>query len=116
MRAENKAKIKPQKKTGIRMLKLALALLVILIVFVLLLVPLLISSGKGRQIILAKINGSIAGKTNFADLTMGWLKGIKVADFSFKDNAGQISVQVKEIATKPHYGSILTGNLSLGQP
>jgi uncharacterized protein YhdP len=115
MRAENKAKIKPQKKTGIRMLKLALALLVILIVFVLLLVPALISSGKGRQIILAKINGSIAGKTDFADLSMGWLKGIKVADFSFNDNAGQISVQVKEIATKPHYGSLLTGNLSFGQ-
>jgi predicted component of type VI protein secretion system len=65
--------------------------------------------------ILAKINGSIAGKTNFVDLSMGWLKGIKVSDFSFNDNAGQISVQVKEIATKPHYGSLLTGNLSFGQ-
>ena len=115
MRAENKTKIKPHKKTGKRLLKLALAMFVILIVFVLLLVPVIVSSGKARQIILAKINGSIAGKTNFADLTMGWLKGIKVADFSFKDNAGQISVQVKEIATKPHYGSILTGNLSFGQ-
>ena len=115
MRAENKTKIKPQKKTGTRVLKLALAIIVILIVFVLLLVPALVSSGKGRQIILAKINGSIAGQTDFADLSMGWLKGIKVADFSFNDNAGQISVQVKEIATKPHYGSILTGNLSFGQ-
>jgi len=115
MRAKNKTKIKPQKKTGKRVLKLALALIVILIMFVLLLVPALVSSGKGRQIILAKINGSIAGKTDFADLSMGWFKGIKVADFSFNDNAGQISVQVKEIATKPHYGSILTGNLSFGQ-
>jgi len=115
MRAENKTKIKPRKKTGRRLLKLALALLVILIVIVLLLVPAVISSGKGRQIILAKINGSIDGKTNFADLSMGWLKGIKVVDFSFKDNAGQLSIQVREIATKPHYGSILTGNLSFGQ-
>ena len=115
MRAENKTKNKPQKKTGKRLLKLALALLVILIVFVLLLVPAIVSSGKCRQIILAKINGSIAGKTDFADLSMGWLKGIKVADFSFNDNAGQISVQVREIATKPHYGSLLTGNLSFGQ-
>ena len=115
MRAENKTKIKPQKKTGKRVLKLALALLVILIVFVLFLVPAIVSSGKVRQIILSKINGSIAGKTDFADLSMGWLKGIKVSDFSFNDNAGQISVQVKEIATKPHYGSLLTGNLSFGQ-
>ena len=115
MRAENKTKIKPQKKTGTRVLKLALAIIAILIVSVLILVPTLISSAKGRQMILAKINGSIAGKTNFVDLSMGWLKGIKVSDFSFNDNAGQISVQVNEISTKPHYGSILNGNLSFCQ-
>ncbi len=115
MRAENKTKIKLQKKTGKRVLKLALAIITILIVFVLLLVPVLVSSAKARQMILAKINGSIAGKTNFVNLSMGWLKGIKVSDFSFNDNAGQISVQVKEIATKPHYGSLLTGNLSFGK-
>jgi len=115
MRATNKTKIKPQKKTGTKTLKRLFVLLVILIVLVLLLVPALISSGKGRQIILAKINGSISGRTDFSDLSMGWLKGIKVADFSFNDNAGQISVKVKEIATKPHYGSLLTGNLSFGQ-
>ena len=110
-----KTKIKPSKKTGTRMLKLTLAIIIILIALVLLLVPALVSSAKARQIILAKINGSVAGKTDFTDLSMGWLKGIKVADFSFNDNAGQISVQVKEIATKPHYGSLLTGNLSFGQ-
>jgi len=110
-----KTKIKPPKKTGTRVLKLTLAIIIILIALVLLLVPALISSAKARQIILAKINGSVAGKTDFADLSMGWLKGIKVADFSFNDNAGQISVQVKEIATKPHYSSLLTGNLSFGQ-
>ena len=115
MRAENKTKVEPRKKTGTRVLKIALAIIAILIVSVLLLVPALVSSGKGRQIILAKINSSIAGETDFVNLSMGWLKGIKVSDFSFNDNAGQISVQVKEIATKPHYGSLLTGNLSLGQ-
>ncbi len=110
-----KTKIKPPKKTGTRVLKLTLAIIIILIALVLLLVPALVSSAKARQIILAKINGSIAGETDFTDLSMGWLKGIKVADFSFNDNAGQISVQVREIATKPHYGSLLTGNLSFGQ-
>lgn len=115
MRAENKTKVGPRKKTGTRVLKIALAIIAILILSVLLLVPALVSSGKGRQIILAKINGSIAGKTDFANLSMGWLKGIKISDFSFNDNAGQISVQVREIATKLHYGSLLTGNLSFGQ-
>jgi hypothetical protein len=115
MRAKNKTKVEPRKKSGKRALKIALAIIGILIVSVFLLVPVIVSSAKARQIILAKINSSIAGETDFADLSMGWLKGIKVADFSFNDNAGQISVQVREIATKPHYGSLLTGNLSFGQ-
>ncbi|MHC4425981.1 MAG: hypothetical protein ACYSYV_07795 [Planctomycetota bacterium] len=115
MRAERTSKVKPRKKTGTRMLKLALALIIVLIVLVVFLVPALISSEKGRKMILARINDSIAGQADFADLSMGWLKGIKVADLSFNDDAGQLSVQVKQIATKPHYGSILTGNLSFGQ-
>jgi hypothetical protein len=115
MQPENKTKVEPRKKSGTRVLKIALAIIAILIVSVIILVPTLVSSTKARQMILAKINGSVAGKTNFVDLSMGWLKGIKVSDFSFNDNAGKISVQVKEIATKPHYGSLLTGNLSFGQ-
>jgi len=115
MRAKNKTKSEPRKKSGTRVLKIALTIIAILILSVLILIPAIVSSAKARQMILAKINGSVAGKTDFADLSMGWLKGIKVEDFSFNDNAGQISVQVKEIATKPHYGSLLTGNLSFGQ-
>jgi hypothetical protein len=115
MRAKNKTKIGPRKKSGKRALKLVLAIIGILIVAVILLTPVIVSSAKARQIILAKINNSVAGKTNFDELSMGWLKGIKVSDFSFNDNSGQVSVQVKEIATKPDYGSLLTGNLSFGQ-
>jgi len=115
MREEDKTKFKPRKKTGRRLLKLALALIVILIALVLFAVPAFISSSKCRRIILAKINNSVGGKADFADLSMGWFKGIKVEDFSFNDNAGQLSIRVREIATKPHYGSLLTGNLSFGQ-
>ncbi len=115
MRAKNKTKTKPRKKTGTRVLKLTLAIIAILIVSVIILMPALVSSAKARQIILAKINSSIAGQTDFDNLSMGWLKGIKVSDFSFNDKAGQISLRVKEIATKPHYSSLLSGNLSLGQ-
>ena len=115
MRHEKDSKAKPRKKTATRILKLALALIVVLIVLVLFLVPAFVSSEKGRQIILAKINNSIDGQTNFADLSMGWFRGIKVTDVGFNDSAGQITVQVRQIAAKPHYGSILTGNLSFGE-
>jgi len=115
MRNDKISKVTSRKKTVTKVMALALLLLVVLIVLVLLLAPVLVSSGKGRQIILARINSAVAGRTDFADLSMGWFKGIKVADFSFNDNAGQISVQVGQISTKPHYGSLLTGNLSFGQ-
>ncbi len=115
MRTNKTSRVTPRRRTVKRILVVALPLLAVLIVLLLLLAPVFISSDKARQIILAKVNGSVAGRADFADLSMGWLKGIKVADFSFHDDAGQISVQVGQIATKPHYGSLLTGNLSFGQ-
>jgi len=115
MRVERTSKSKPRKRTVTKVLKLALALIVVMIVLVVLLMPAFISSEKGRRIILARINGAIAGKADFADLSMGWLKGIKVANLSFNDHAGRIWVEVEQVSAKPAYGSILTGNLSLGK-
>jgi len=114
MRAENQ-KTKPRKKSKKKFLRRALALAVVLIVLVFLFVPMYVSSEKGRTFILAKINNAVEGRTDFADLSMGWLKGIKVADFSFDDKAGRIAVRIKQIATKPHYRKILFGNLSFGE-
>ncbi len=115
MQTKKDSKLKPRKRTVTRLLKMSVALLLFLIVLLLLLVPALISSEKGRTMILARINGSVPGKTDFADLSMGWLDGIRMADFSFNDDAGRLAVQVGQIATKPHYASILMGNLSFGR-
>jgi hypothetical protein len=115
MRDEKNTETKPQKKTVIRVLKWGLPILAVLIVLVFLLIPVVVSSQTGRGVILSKINKSISGRADFADLSMGWFKGIKITDLSFNDNTGWASVQVKQIATKPHYGSILMGNLSFGQ-
>ena len=115
MRVEKAPNVMPRKRTVTKILKLALLLVAVLIVLMLLLAPVFISSDAGRRMILAKINGAIAGRADFADLSMGWFKGIRVADLSFNDDAGGISVEVEQISAKPAYGSILTGNLSLGQ-
>jgi len=115
MQTKKKTKTTTRKRPARRILKWTLALVVVLLLLILLLVPALISSGSFRRIILAKINDSFDGRADFADLSMGWLKGVKVEDFSFDDNAGLLSVKVKQIATKPHYASIIAGNLSFGQ-
>lgn len=112
---DQNSKTRPPKKPKRKILKLALLLVVALIVLAVLLVPTFVSSRKGQKIILARINDFIDGQANFANLSMGWLKGVKVADISFNDDAGTTSVQVEQISTKPHYGSILTGTLSFGK-
>jgi autotransporter translocation and assembly factor TamB len=78
MHTPKNLKDRPQKKKKKRILKFVSVFIVVLIVLVVILVPVLVSSEKGREIILAKINNSIDGKTDFADLSMGWFKGIKV--------------------------------------
>jgi len=113
LKAVAQGKTKSKKKT--RILRWVLLFVVVLIVLAFLLLPVFVSSEKGRKTILAKINTSVAGRTDFATLSMSWFKGIKVTDFSFNDDIGQTSVQVKQIATRPHYAPILTGSLSFGE-
>lgn len=114
MQVERISNVKPRKRTVTRVLKLAPAIIIVLIVLLVLLVPVFISSEKGRRMILARINGAISGKADFADLSMGWFKGIRVANLSFSDDAAGISVEVDRVSTRPAYGSILTGALALG--
>ena len=115
MDAKTQSKTKTSKPRWKKILLIVSAIFAILVIFVFLLIPIFISSEQGRRMILAKINNSIDGQTDFADLSVGWLKGIRIADLSFKDDIGQISVKVKNITTKPHYSSFLTGNINLGR-
>ena len=115
MRAEKNSKKERKPKTRKRILIAALVVVCVLLVLVVFVVPAFVSSEKGRKIILAKINRSVDGRADFADLSMSWWKGVKVKDFSFADSAEGILVNIRQIATKPHYGSILMGDLSFGR-
>ncbi|MHC4478920.1 MAG: YhdP family protein, partial [Planctomycetota bacterium] len=114
MRAEERAQVGPKKKSKKRRLIWVVVPLV-LVAVVVLLVPVLVSSHSGRRLILSKINNSVDGTVDIGDLSMSWWKGVKVSDLSFTDQAGQTSVAVREITSKPHYGSLLFGNLSFGR-
>jgi hypothetical protein len=89
--------------------------IIILIILLILIAPFYISSASGRQMIVDKINGSIDGKLAIADLSMGWLSGIKLTDVSFVDNKGAMSAEIKNIYAQPHYVAIIFGDISLGQ-
>jgi hypothetical protein len=115
MSTEEISKSKPKKKTRTKVLKLATVFAAAVIVLAVFSLPWFISSEAGREMVLAKINNSIDGKMYFAGLTMSWWTGVKVTAIGFNDNAGRVSVKIKRITTKPHYGSILTGRLSFGE-
>jgi len=108
------AKAERKKRRKRRLVTWVSAAIAVLMVLVLFLVPAVVSSAACRKMILAKINAAVDGETDFAGFSMGWWKGVKVTDFSFSDSAGQASVEIKQIVTKPHYGSLLLGNLSFG--
>ncbi|MBN2271694.1 MAG: hypothetical protein JXN61_13830 [Sedimentisphaerales bacterium] len=103
-----------RKSRARRIVKWSLAGLLLLLVVVFLGAPVVASSEGFRKYLLAKINRSVAGRTDFADLSVGWLKGVKVEGLSFDDSSGQVSVKVKQIHTKPHYAKLIGGNLSFG--
>ena len=115
MKVEGSSKGRPGKKRKRRALKLVLLFAIILAGLVVFVVPVLVSSQWCRQIVLAKVNSLVAGKVNFDELSMSWLKGIKVRGFSFRDNAGCALVEIEEVAVRPRYGSILRGKLSFSE-
>lgn len=103
------------RKTLKRIIQVILGLFVILLIFIVFAVPAILSSNKFRQVILSKINASGAGKAEFSDLSVGWLSGVRIDDFSYVDKTDWISVKVKNISTQPHYGALLAGNFNFGQ-
>ncbi|UCF42994.1 MAG: hypothetical protein JSV99_10475, partial [Planctomycetota bacterium] len=115
MEAEKNHEAEKRKRPKIKIVVWLLVCVVILFFLVIALLPRLVSSESGRKMILAKINDSIDGEVDFGRLSMGWFKGIRLTDVSFRDSLGQISVAVKQVAARPHYGSILGGSLSFGE-
>ena len=111
METENSSKKKPVKKI---VMILAIVLLAFALI-TLLAIPSFMSSKMGKGFILGKINNNLSGQANYNNLSMSWLKGIKVTNISFKDHKGLIDVMVKQLSTKPKYTSFLTGAISLGK-
>jgi len=101
-----------------RKIKLGKWILIALLVIVLLLfftIPAFLSSERGRNFIISRINSSVDGKVDIGSFSFGWFKGLRVTDFTFTDNHGKALVNVKEIFTRPVYTSLVFGQMALGK-
>jgi hypothetical protein len=98
--------------------KVLMGILILLAVGFLLLffiLPAYLSSDAGKSFVVDKINSSIDGQVTIKGLSMSWFKGISLDELSFIDNAGRITVNVRQIKTKPLYMSLLRGNIAFGK-
>jgi len=102
------------KRTHRTLLYVLLAV-VVLLISGLLLLPSLISSKPGQQIVLSQINERVPGKADFTDFSVGWRKGVYVRDFTFESDDNDILVNVEEVKADVYYSSLLAGNLSFGR-
>ena len=85
----------------------------VLILVVLLLIPVILSSGGFTRWVQAKISSSTGGQANIGDLSVGWLRGVQIADFSFRGPNGWAEVDINRITAQPSYSSLLGGTLSV---
>ncbi len=89
--------------------------LLAIILLALLLTPVYLSSDSFRQVLQTRVARSTGGRLSIGDLSVGWLKGVRVSDLSFHEAAGWASVNVKAIDAQPRLGALLGGTLSLGR-
>ncbi|MCC7204936.1 MAG: hypothetical protein IT441_07630, partial [Phycisphaeraceae bacterium] len=75
-------------RRGRRWLKLLVALVLILLGLVLLL-PTLVSSGPGTNLVLSVVDRALPGSVKISDLSIGWLGGAHVLGVDLLDPAGQ---------------------------
>ncbi|MBN1359866.1 MAG: hypothetical protein JW993_04705 [Sedimentisphaerales bacterium] len=89
--------------------------ILVVILLAVLLTPVYLSSDSFKQMLQAKVGRSTGGRLSIGNLSVGWLKGVRVSDLSFHEKAGWASVNVKGIDAQPRLGALLGGTLSLGR-
>ena len=79
------------------------------------LAPVYLSSDSFKRLIQTKIAQSTGGTAAIGELTVGWLKGVQIANFRFQDETGWAQVSISDIDAQPRLGALLGGALSLGK-
>ena len=88
---------------------------ILITLVVVVLIPAVLSSSSFTRWVQAKISRSTGGQANIGDLSVGWLSGVRIADFSFRGPNGWAEVDIGRIIAQPSYGSLLGGTLAVGR-
>jgi hypothetical protein len=92
-----------------------LGTIVVILALLVLFVPVILSSGSFTRWVQARINASTGGQARIGNLSVGWLKGVRIGDFHFRGPNDWTQVDVERIIAQPSYGSLLSGTLALNR-
>jgi len=92
-----------------------LGAIVILILLVVILAPVYLSSNGFARMLQTRLSRSTGGQVGIGDLNVGWFKGVRLSEFSFRDSAGWTQVNVTGVNAQPRLTALLGGTLALGK-
>lgn len=78
-------------------------------ILIVLLIPVGLSSRRFASWLASKISAGTGGQADIGNLSVGWFRGIEVADFRFRAPDGWAQVKIDRITTQPNYASLFGG-------
>lgn len=105
--------VKPKKSSLLKKIIWAVCILIAVLILLVALLPTLISTSLGKQIVVSQINNATNGDVQINDLSLGWFSGLKLSGVTFKDSTGNTSVSVNEVRLNPKLSSLLRGQINL---
>jgi hypothetical protein len=87
--------------------------MLIVLAAIVLLIPVALSSQRFTRWLGARISSSTGGQAAIGNLSVGWFRGVQVADFSFRGQDGWAQVNIDRITTQPNYASLFGGSPGL---
>ncbi len=100
------------KRSKLKWILRGLIVLVVLLVLLIVMLPTLLSTPPAKSLLLGQINSRMTGQVQIADLSLGWLSGVRALGLVFEDPGNGTLVKVREFRTKPQWLSLLSGRLS----
>ncbi|MEA2734910.1 MAG: large repetitive protein, partial [Humisphaera sp.] len=89
-----------------------------ILLFLILLValaPTLISTGPGKSFIVGKVNSSLNGKLDVADLSIGWLSGVTLNGVKIDDQQGRRVLEIASVRVPISLIGAARGKYDLGE-
>lgn len=103
------------KRRKFQLLTAAVAGLVLLLLLFVLLLPTLLSTAPGRNLIVSQINNAFLGRVQIDRISLGWFSGAEVDGVQLFDTQNRLAFTAKSLRTQLTLAQAIRGRLELGE-